>query len=69
MDNFRKQVTFNGTEEQIKKNPAMKALMECLKEYEEKTKNDKNYPNIFVGVQANEEMNYGILHFLVEPKS
>ena len=29
MDNFRKQVTFNGTEEQIKKNPAIKALMEA----------------------------------------
>lgn len=69
MDNFRKQVTFNGTEEQIKKNPAIKALMECLKEYEKKTKNDKNYPNIFVGVQADNEMNFGILHFLVQPKS
>lgn len=69
MDDFRKQVTFNGTEEQVKKNPAMKALMECLREYEEKTKNNKNYPNIFIGVQADEAMRFGILHFMVEPKS
>ena len=69
MDNFRKQVSFSGTEEQIKKNPAIKALMECLKEYGEKTKSDKNYPNIFVGVQSDTGMGFGILHFLVEPKS
>lgn len=69
MDNFRKQVPFAGTStSQVKDNPVLKALFECLKDYNEKTESDKKYPNIFVGVQTNEDYVSGIIHLMVAPK-